>query len=147
MALRDWLVLIKIRIAALSGMMSAAGFLLAAGGTDHAALWTSVSGTVLTVVSASLFNMVLERDSDARMARTRHRPLPTGRISLRAALLAAGLSGAAGLAILFRTGTAAGLIALASLLAYSFLYTPLKRRSPWAFLAGVAPGAAPPLIG
>lgn len=147
MALKDALELIKIRITALSAALAAAGYLLAGPDSRRPGLWMAAAGTGLMVASASLFNMWMERGTDGRMRRTRARPLPSGRARPGPVLAAGALAGAAGAGILFRASAAAGWVAVAALILYAFVYTPLKPRTPWAFVAGIGPGAAPPLMG
>lgn len=146
MALKPYLELAKARIVLLSALLAALGHALADAGSP-AGLAVAVLGTSLAVASASAFNMLLEKDTDGRMARTRRRPLPAGAISPAAALRFASAAGILGLACLAALSTTAFAVGALALVVYAFVYTPLKRRTPWAFLAGVGPGAAPPLMG
>src|SRR5690606_19267577 len=97
---------------------------------------------------ANALNMYLERDVDALMARTRLRPLPSGQLSMGAALAFGLLLGAAGVFIL---GTAVnpltGELAMMAVLTYVLVYTPMKAVSPIALYLGAVPGALPPLLG
>ena len=82
------------------------------------------------------------------MSRTKNRPLPTERMSLKTAwtiTLVCGISGT--LILLFKLNLLTGLLGLLSLIIYSFVYTPMKQKTPWAVFVGAFPGAAPPLIG
>lgn len=105
-------------------------------------------GTGLATAGALALNQFVERDFDARMTRTQGRPLPSGRLSPAEglwsgiALLATGLGYLA-----LASGWLPAAIAAASALAYLGVYTPLKRRSYLATLAGGFPGAFPVLIG
>jgi len=105
-------------------------------------------GIALAAASANTLNAYLERDVDARMERTRNRPLPTGRVSPRAALrfgLALGVASTALLAVV--AGPAAAAVGIASIAFYVFVYTIwLKPRSAWNAVIGGAAGAAAPLI-
>ena len=145
---RDLLALGKPTITLTTLITCAAGFALARAGSPALVLLCALGGTGLVVASANAFNMVLERDSDARMARTRQRPLPAGRLSPALATAAAALMGVAGVGLLAAAvnGLTAWL-ALASLIAYAFVYTPLKRYTPLALVIGAVPGAMPPLLG
>ena len=148
-ALADWLTLTKPRIAAFVALAAFVGGLLGAGPEGdlvrvaEAALWITLSAA-----AASIFNQVLERDTDRLMARTADRPLPTGRIGAPQAILAgAALGLGAALALALRFGTASAALALGTLFAYVAIYTPLKRVSSLNTTVGAIPGAAPPLIG
>ena len=97
---------------------------------------------------ASVLNQVLERETDARMDRTRRRPLVTGSIEVSHAIALAaalGTMGTVGLALSFNALSA--MLVLATLVAYVGVYTPLKRVSSLNTAVGALPGAAPPLIG
>jgi protoheme IX farnesyltransferase len=147
-AARDLLALAKPRITAAVALSTAAGLALAPRPAGAGIAASCVAGTALMAAAACALNMWMERDIDARMSRTRARPLPGGRLPPGAALALAALLAPAGAALL-AAGVGALHLALgtASLLLYAFVYTPLKRRTPWAFVAGLAPGALPALMG
>lgn len=105
-------------------------------------------GTALVVSGASAFNMYLERDTDALMDRTKRRPLPAGRLQPGVALAVGSALGFAAVPLLlWQVNLVTGLIAGLALLMYSFVYTPLKRRTTLALPIGAVPGAVPPLLG
>lgn len=143
----DLVALTKPRITAMVLLTEAAGLWLAPGHASARALWLSLVGTALIVGAANALNMWWESDVDARMTRTRNRPLPAGRLSHDVAL-AFGL----GLAVvsapmLFVVNAATGLLGLVALVSYVLVYTPLKRHTHLALLVGAVPGAMPPLMG
>jgi protoheme IX farnesyltransferase len=148
--LADYVELTKPRVAVLVLFTVAAGVLLGAGpALAPLVLFHAVLGTALVAAGASALNQWLERDTDPRMRRTRKRPLPSGRLPAREALLFGLLLAGAGLAYLLLTLPEpwAALVALATLLGYVALYTPLKRRTVHNTLVGAIPGALPPVIG
>jgi len=148
-SIRDFVALTKPRLNVLVVATSAAGYYLgAAGRLDPVAMAQAVAGTALVAGGAAVLNQVYERDTDALMRRTRLRPLPDGRVAtLDASLFGLALAGT-GLAILgARTNVIAAGLALATLVTYLIVYTPMKRRSPAATLVGAVPGALPPVIG
>jgi protoheme IX farnesyltransferase len=141
--------LTKARLTMMVLLTTLAGYGLASvGAFDWARLGHTLLGTALVAICSSILNQALERDTDALMRRTQVRPFVTGRLPLRATILAGLVLGALGLAELsiFVNATAALLSAL-TLVIYVFLYTPLKRRSEINTLVGAIPGALPPLIG
>lgn len=148
-SLAAYLELTKPGITRLVSLTAAAGFYMAArGGVDVAALVNTVLGTALVASGASALNQYLERDADARMRRTANRPLPSGRITPRQALVfATGLSlfGVAWLLLL--VNGAAAVADAVTLLIYVFVYTPLKRVTNLSTLLGAVPGALPVLAG
>jgi protoheme IX farnesyltransferase len=108
----------------------------------------AVVGTALVAGGAAVLNQVYERDTDALMRRTLSRPLPDHRVTvLDAAIFGVALA-VAGIALLVvGAHLLAALLALATLVVYLVIYTPMKRRSPASTLVGAVPGALPPLIG
>jgi heme o synthase len=145
----DYMELAKPRLNLLVVVTSAGGFYLGAGGTPSLFPLVAASvGTALVAGGASALNQVYERDTDALMDRTRSRPLPAGRVAPEDARTFGLALSAVGLGILGSvTNVLAALLALATLIVYLAVYTPLKRRSPVATLVGAVPGALPPLIG
>ncbi|OIQ50784.1 Protoheme IX farnesyltransferase 1 [Pseudodesulfovibrio hydrargyri] len=116
------------------------------GGPGHA--FTAAAGAFLLCGGCSALNQVQERGRDARMERTRNRPLASGRMPPALGLSWAGLFGLAGLILFFLSGGWPTLLAgLGVVAVYNGLYTPLKRVTPMALLAGGVAGAAPPVTG
>jgi len=139
--------LTKARLVSLVLVTTAVGFLLAPASTD-ASLATALLGTALTAAGSMIFNEVWERRRDARMHRTRHRPLPAGQVSPRTAVVLGALATGAGvlvLALLVNRLTA--LLGLAVVVLYVLVYTPLKVRSTACTLVGAVCGAIPPMMG
>ncbi len=105
-------------------------------------------GTLLATAGALALNQYLEREVDARMVRTRQRPVPSGRLRPAEALLFGSTLILGGCGYLWLTvGGLPAALTLFSAFAYNFIYTPLKPRSYMATLAGAIPGAMPALIG
>ena len=147
--MRDYLELTKPRITLLILICTAVGYWFGCGASFH---WTilvhALLGTALLASGTSALNQWYEVDSDAKMHRTRQRPLPAGRIMRRHGLAFGLLLSAAGFADLwYGTNLLAAALGLFTLLSYLLLYTPLKLRSPACTTVGAIPGAMPPLIG
>jgi len=105
-------------------------------------------GVALLAAAGSALNQVMERDLDLLMQRTRLRPLPSGRLTPSAVILIGLCCAAAGLWLLLACcGAFPALVGAAALAWYLLVYTPLKRRTPFALLAGGLCGMAPPVIG
>jgi protoheme IX farnesyltransferase len=144
-----YLELIKARLTGLVLVTTGVGFVLGSG--RHPDWWrlaATLLGTGLAAAGANAFNEWMEIQRDARMERTRERPLPTARMSPRRAFrVASGLS-VIGVGILgFAVNTlTAGLGAFVILL-YTLAYTPLKKRTPFCTLVGAVCGAIPPVMG
>jgi protoheme IX farnesyltransferase len=124
------------------------GAIIAPGAVDVAGLLVALVGTALVVGAANTLNMFLEADVDALMARTRNRPIPSGRIAPDVALWFGVVQALIGLPLLAGwVNPVTALVGAGALLSYVFVYTPLKRVSPLAVYAGAVPGAVPPLMG
>ena len=142
-----WLELTKFRISAVSTLTAATGYIAYSRHLD-AALFGAVSGTLLMAMASSALNEVQEREIDARMTRTRHRPIPGGIVTPRMATGVALLLASTGCAILFATrGQTPALLGLLAMVWYNGIYTPLKRMTAFAVVPGSVIGALPPAIG
>jgi heme o synthase len=147
---RDYVALTKPRIIVLLLITTLAAMLVADPGGPPLAtvLWTMLGG-YLAAGGAGAINHYLDREVDARMARTRRRPLVSGRIEPWHGLafgIALGIAAVAQLSLTVN-GLAAALAA-AGLLGYVFVYTLwLKPRTPQNIVLGGAAGAVPPLVG
>lgn len=146
--LRDLLELGKPRLSSLVLFTAGLGVWMAPGAPGAGRVALFLAGTVGLVFGANSLNCVIEREVDARMHRTRARPLPTGRVTPRTAAVWGAFLAAASLTAIRLgsnwTATALGAIAF---VVYIAIYTPLKRRSATALYVGAIPGAIPPLMG
>jgi protoheme IX farnesyltransferase len=111
-------------------------------------LWVLVGG-YLMAGGANAINMWFDRDIDTRMARTKLRPIPAGRISAAFGLAFGVALGLVAFAVFwYRVNALSAWLALAGLLFYVFVYTIwLKRTTPQNIVIGGAAGAFPPLVG
>ena len=145
----DYLELTKPRITFLVLITTLVGFYMGSrDGVKLVLLLQTIAGTGLVAAGASALNQYVERGLDARMLRTKSRPLPDGRIVPGEALAfatAISIVGVASLAIFVNLLTA--LLGALTLAAYIFIYTPLKTRTILCTLVGAFPGAMPPLMG
>ena len=145
----DYVTLAKPRLNLLVVATSLAGYVMAHGNTSDAIVMLSVvAGTALVASGASALNQVYERRTDALMNRTRLRPMPDGRIQPAEALRYAALLCVAGLLVLWLgANLLSAAVALATLVSYAVIYTPLTLRTSFATVIGAIPGALPPVIG
>ncbi len=147
-SIKDYLELSKARIVAMVLVTTAAGYIFGAPHVRAIVLINTLIGTALVAAGTNALNQYAERDLDGMMRRTKHRPLPDGRIAPRTALIfAAAISiiGTVYLALFVNLLTAA--LGAFTLVTYIFVYTPLKRISPACTPIGAIPGAVPPLMG
>jgi len=145
----DFVALTKPRLNLLVLVTALAGLYLAAPeGPPAAIVVHMLVGAALVAGGAAAFNQVWERDTDALMARTRTRPVPSGRLAIRESLwFAAALSAAGLLELALGVNWLCAGVAGLTLATYVAAYTPLKRRTSLATLVGAVPGALPPVIG
>lgn len=145
----DFLALTKPRLNTLVVVTAGVGYGLGFSGQfDVATLLHTMLGSFLVAGGAATLNQVAERDIDEAMQRTRHRPIPSGRVlPWEARVFAALITGLGLTELAVGTNVLAAGVALATLVSYVAVYTPLKRRSPLSTLVGAVPGALPPVIG
>jgi heme o synthase len=123
------------------------GYFMARPTIDLNAVYTVFGILFLSLGSAAL-NQVQERHTDAKMKRTAERPLPSGRITLKQAIVFSVVCAVTGTTLLLLTGyVLAAAFGLFTLAWYNLVYTPLKRITAFAVLPGALIGALPPLIG
>jgi protoheme IX farnesyltransferase len=142
--------LTKPRLSFLSVLTALAGYFCSEPGraTDPRVLVSLAVGTALAAGGCGAINMWWEAEADARMERTRHRPIPAGVIHPGAALLFGMLLLSLGVVLVWvGANPLAGALTAATAISYLFLYTPLKSLTSWCTLVGSLPGAIPPIIG
>ncbi len=150
---KDYFQLIKFTLSFMVVFSTVVSFLIApyeqiyTRNTLLSVLLLFVAGLCITG-SANTINQVLEKDTDALMARTAKRPIASGRMSVTEGYIFAFITGVVGVGMMwyfFNLNSA--LVGLASLFIYGFIYTPLKKINSIAVLVGAIPGALPCLIG
>ena len=105
-------------------------------------------GSALSSAGVAILNEYIERELDAKMNRTRSRPLPSGRIVPKGALIFGIVVSVIGLLDLaFLVNLYCGILSFITITVYLFVYTPIKQKSPWNTLIGAVPGALPPVGG
>jgi heme o synthase len=149
--LSDYWALTKPEVNFLILISTFVGFYLASannGRFSFLGLLNTLLGTMLVASGTGALNQYLERKFDAQMRRTARRPAAAGRLTPSSVLAfgtALAVTGSIYLAI--AVNLLASALATLTLLAYLFVYTPLKRKTPICVFVGAFPGAMPPLIG
>lgn len=148
----DTIAIFKLRVTALVVMTAWAGYYLGAMqsgiGSFNSTLWNTLLGVALVSCGASVLNQVFERRTDAKMLRTRQRPLAAGRLGIGyGVLIGMGTIVAGSLWLMIHTNPITGTLTLLTAVMYVGIYTPLKRYTTLATFVGAFPGAMPPLIG
>jgi heme o synthase len=145
----DFIALAKPRVVLMVVLTTLVGYYLGtASDVDYLTLIHVLVGTALAAGGTLALNQFLERDVDARMVRTRARPLPDGRLQPGEAAAFGSLMTVSGLVYLLVTaGPATAAITAAISALYLGVYTPLKQVSPLCTVLGAVPGALPPVAG
>lgn len=147
---RDYVVLCKPRVVLLMLLTVLVGMYLAAPGwVNMSLLSTSLLGIGLCAGSAAAINHLVDKRIDAMMARTRKRPVASGQLSVRQALIFALIMGTIGLTVLtVFVNQLTALLTFITLIGYAGIYTGyLKRATSQNIVIGGLAGAAPPLLG
>lgn len=142
--------LTKPRLSFLSVLTALAGYFCSAPAqtTDAKVLVSLAIGTALAAGGCGAVNMWWDSEADAKMERTRNRPIPAGLIHPGAALLFGMLLLTLGVVLVWvGANPLAGALTAATAISYLFFYTPLKSVTSWCTLVGSLPGAIPPIIG
>ena len=138
----------KFRLSLLVSLSSVFGFLISSKSVDINEVFILLISGYLVSSSSVINNQIFERDLDKLMERTKKRPIPTDRVSIKKSILISFTSMIVGLSLIsYYLNIYAALLSLISLILYSFVYTPMKKIGPIAVFIGAIPGALPPLIG
>lgn len=149
MNIKIYLELAKPRLVLMALLASAAAFYMASEGPpNYGLLLHALIGSALVGAGVNALNQFIERELDAKMTRTQNRPLPSGRISAIHALGYGSLLSLGGiLHLLFFVNKLTSAVGFLILVTYVFIYTPLKRKTPFNTWVGAVPGALPVLLG
>ncbi len=147
--IRDYFDLSKPGIGFYALITTFTSFWLATSGPiDIKLLIHTIIATALVTAGGGALNQVMEIGADSQMKRTEQRPLPAGRVPTSFALLFGVVTSIIGVVYLqFAVNGLAALMAIATLVGYLFIYTPLKKFTSLATIIGAFPGAIPILIG
>ena len=126
---------------------SIAGYLLGAIAVDVYTLILLAFGGYFMVGASNAFNQIIEKDLDALMDRTKNRPIPAGRMSVKTAFIIAVIFTLLGIATLYVINPRTAMYGAISIFLYTCVYTPLKTKTPLAVFVGAIPGAIPFMLG
>ena len=139
--------LTKIRITSFVTVTTAFGF-IAASGTISLDIFPVLFGVLFLAFGSAALNHYQEKDFDAMMDRTKNRPIPSGKISaVKSLFLAGSLILVGSLILIIGSNIIAFSLGMLNLIWYNFIYTLLKRKTPFAIVPGSLVGAIPPVIG
>jgi len=147
--LTDYLALTKPRVVLMVLITTFVGYYLGSpAALDAGPLFHTLLGTALAAGGTMALNQFIERRRDSQMLRTRHRPLPEGRLAPSEALVFGVTLTVVGLLYLhWAVGALAGALTATIAATYLLVYTPLKPVTSLCSLVGAIPGALPPVVG
>ena len=126
---------------------SVAGYFLGAEKIDFVVVTLLAIGGYLMVGASNAYNQIIERNLDAKMDRTKNRPLPAGRMSVPVAFSIASIFTVLGLVVLYVINPKTAMFGAISIFLYVSIYTPLKTKTPLSVFVGAFPGAIPFMLG
>lgn len=144
--LKSYLIFTKFRLSSLVILSALSGYLFA-GGSDGLTITYLMVGGLLVTAASNGANQIWERDLDKLMKRTEKRPIPMDQMSLTEAYAIVICCLVAGTGLLLLINFYSAILGFAAFASYVFIYTPLKRVTPWAVFVGAFPGAIPPMLG
>lgn len=144
--IKNYILFTKFRLSALVIISALSGYLFA-GGTDGGEIALLMFGGILVTAASNGSNQIWERKLDVLMNRTQDRPLPQGQMSVLEAVIVVVLCLVGGTYLLYQLNFFSALLGLMAFVSYVFIYTPMKRLTPWAVIVGAFPGAIPPMLG
>ena len=147
LAFADFKEITKARLAISVVFSSIAGYLLGATFINPSSLLLLAFGGYCMVGASNAFNQVIEKDLDALMNRTRNRPIPAGRMSVKTAMLIAVVMTVLGVISLYILNPKTAMFGAISIFLYTSVYTPLKTKTPLSVFVGAFPGAIPFMLG
>ena len=143
----DFKEITKARLAISVVFSSIAGYFLGAYEIQWLQVVLLAFGGYCMVGASNAYNQVIERDLDALMKRTKNRPIPTGRISVKSAMTLAIVLTLLGVLTLYLLNPKTAMFGAISIFLYTSVYTPLKTITPLAVFVGAIPGAIPFMLG
>ncbi len=143
----DFKEITKMRLSLSVVFSSLAGYLLGAETVSFYVLILLAFGGYFMVGASNAFNQIIEKDLDALMNRTKNRPIPSGRMSVKSAFILASVFTVLGITILYIINPQTAMFGAISIFLYTSAYTPLKTKTPLSVFVGAIPGAIPFMLG
>lgn len=154
---KSYLLFTKFRLSALVILSALSGYLFAkfhfgdafssgTGSLGMDLLYLMLGGILVTAASNGS-NQIWERHIDKLMNRTRTRPLPIGQMTVVEGVIVVIVCLVIGTWMLYQLNYYSALLGILAFISYVFIYTPMKRLTPWAVIVGAFPGAIPPMLG
>jgi protoheme IX farnesyltransferase len=137
----------KLKLTSFVVISAIMGYFMGGASFNLTALLLLVVGGFLITCTSNAFNQVIEKNHDKLMERTKTRPLPMNKLSVKETIWVASILGVIGIAMLWLLNPLTGILGALAIFMYVALYTPLKRISTVSVFVGAFPGAFPPMLG
>ena len=148
---RAYFVFTKFRLSFSVILSALAGYLFSAFANNVEVEWSIIAnlmiGGMLVTAASNGSNQIWERDLDKLMKRTERRPIPQGMMTVNEGFIVVAVCLFVGTYLLYQINLSSAILGLVAYVSYVFIYTPMKRVSPWAVFVGAFPGAIPPMLG
>ncbi len=139
--------LFKLKLTAFVVISAVFGYFIGGGAYGITDIFSLIVGGFLITCSSNAFNQVIEKNYDKLMDRTKNRPLPLNKLSVKEAVWTSSIIGFLGIVMLWTLNPLTGILGALAIFMYVALYTPLKRVSTISVFVGAFPGAFPPMLG
>ncbi|MFN5634189.1 MAG: heme o synthase [Flavobacteriia bacterium] len=141
----------KFRLSFSVILSALAGYLFSAFANNVEVEWPIIAnlmiGGMLVTAASNGSNQIWERDLDKLMKRTERRPIPQGMMTVNEGFIVVAVCLFVGTYLLYQINLSSAILGVVAYVSYVFIYTPMKRVSPWAVFVGAFPGAIPPMLG
>jgi protoheme IX farnesyltransferase len=148
---RAYFVFTKFRLSFSVILSALAGYLFSAFANNVEVEWPIIAnlmiGGMLVTAASNGSNQIWERDLDKLMKRTERRPIPQGMMTVNEGFIVVAVCLFVGTYLLYQINLSSAILGVVAYVSYVFIYTPMKRVSPWAVFVGAFPGAIPPMLG
>ncbi|MCE2682739.1 MAG: heme o synthase [Cryomorphaceae bacterium] len=148
---RAYFVFTKFRLSFSVILSALAGYLFSAFANNVEVEWPIIAnlmiGGILVTAASNGSNQIWERDLDKLMKRTERRPIPQGMMTVNEGFIVVAVCLFVGTYLLYQINLSSAILGVVAYVSYVFIYTPMKRVSPWAVFVGAFPGAIPPMLG
>ena len=145
--IRSYAEMFKLKLTSFVVISAIMGYFMGGASFNLAQIVLLVFGGFLITCTSNALNQVIEKDFDKLMERTKNRPLPMNKLSVKETIWVASFFGIIGIAMLWMINPLTGILGILAIFMYVALYTPLKRVSTISVFVGAFPGAFPPMLG
>ncbi|PCI96239.1 MAG: protoheme IX farnesyltransferase [Flavobacteriales bacterium] len=145
--IRCYAQMFKLKLTSFVVVSAIMGYFMGGASYNLTEIILLVIGGFLITCTSNALNQVIEKDHDKLMERTKNRPLPLNKLSVRETIWVSSIIGVVGIAMLWLLNPLTGILGVLAIFMYVALYTPLKRVSTISVFVGAFPGAFPPMLG